>query len=185
MKNFDEGLMQIQYEVFGEDTKSLAKQYDTSPTMIDYIAEEKGWRRLPIAKSAQEWTDQPVGVVDDDLLAQVRHRMRILQTIKQNTLNPRYIAIESVMLSKLQTVIASIDETEPGAASRLKTAADTFASLRSGQQTPEEQAANSAGPKLVVNIMNQVPDGYKVSQHAQVQVLGASSDIDGGCRALS
>ena len=154
----DWGLVKLQYEIFGESVEDLAVQFDTSTRLIDYAIKNENWQRFPIATALSDWRNlDSIEELPPDLVDQVRDRMSILFTLKQSTLNPRYIAIETAILGKAQNIIQNLSPEHPNAAQVLKAIADVFTSLRDaagmvGKQQEEEQKG------VQVNIMTKVGD---------------------------
>jgi hypothetical protein len=178
----DINLIRIQYEVFGESEQKLAEQYNMTPLMIRYMAEEHGFKRLPVANpTPTDWTQQEAKDVEDHVLADVNKRLAILNTLKSQTLSPQYISIETAILSKMQSILQNMNIEDPLAASRLKTIAESFLSLRQGTVPSKEgAAAGEAGTKVVVNIMGQVPKDYQTAEYTQVRIANARDLVGPG-----
>lgn len=171
----DTTLLKIQYEIFGESEEALAQQFNLTPKMLKYIVDEKKFRRLPVVKSADEWMNGDFKDATDDVLDKVKQRLKVLQTLKQQTLNPAYVALETAVLTKLTEVVANISVTEPGAASRLQTVASTIAAMR--PEATEKAAEANSQPNFTVNIMGVVPHDYIPAEHAQIRINGQREAI--------
>jgi hypothetical protein len=170
-QQIDWGLVKIQYEIFGESKKSLAEQYGTTTRMIEYAAESGSWRRKQIAQAVQAWEDiDNIKELPPDLLDEVQSRMQILFTLKQSTLNPRYIAIEAAILGKTQQVIQNLNPEDPNAADILAAMAKVFTALR---ETAGITGRNSEekGKSITVKIMS------KVGNDRQEQVAAAGVEV--------
>ena len=158
----DWNLLRIQYELFGETIDSLADQYDTTPAMIQYAVDEKGWQITPLAKAVGEWKEyenleeMPLGLIEE-----VRDRMQILFTLKQSTLNPRYIAIETAILGKTQKVIESLNPEDVGAADILKNMTRIFVSLREAAGITGGRQEDQAPPPMQIQILTKVENGER------------------------
>jgi hypothetical protein len=170
-QQIDWGLLKIQYEIFGETTESLADQYNTTPRMIEYAVEEGKWQHKPIAKAIQAWEE--FGSIEElppDLLDEVQSRMQILFTLKQSTLNPRYIAIEAAILGKAQQVVRNLNPEDPNAADVLSSMAKVFTALR---ETAGITGSNSEdkGKSITVKILS------KVGNDRQEQVAATGVEV--------
>lgn len=155
----DWGLIKIQYELFGETAEELADQFEVSLPMIKYAIKEERWQQLPIANAIQDWKNlDDLQEMPADIVDQVRDRMSILFTLKQSTLNPRYIAIETALLGKAQTIIQNLQPDHPNAASILRSISDVFVALREATgMVDKAQQEDSGGVK--VNILTRVEGG--------------------------
>lgn len=171
MKQVDWGLLRIQYEIFGEEIDDLAEEYDTTPRMIEYAAEEGKWQRMPIAKAISEWQNiENLEEIPPDLMDQVRDRMQILFTLKQSTLNPKYIAIETAILGKAQQVIQNLSSDHPNAAQILKAMTDVFTSLREATGAGGSRGEETQDNSIKVQILQRVGPGGPADPSAAVQV---------------
>ena len=157
MKNIDWSLLRLQYELFGETVESLAEQYDTTPAMIQYAVDEKGWQITPLAQAVGKWKTIPdLKDVPPGLLDEVRDRMDILFTLKQSTLNPRYIAIETAILGKAHQVVESLNPEDVSAASVLKSMTDIFVSLREAVGMGGRKREEVGSGPMQIQILTQV-----------------------------
>ena len=173
MKPIDWGLVKLQYEIFGETVQDIATEYDTTPRFIQHAIDNEGWKRLPVADALRDWTNiESVEDIPPDMVDQVRDRMNILFTLKQSSLNPRYIAIEAAILGKAQGVIQNLDPDHPNAESVLKAISEVFTSLRdvAGPGGRNAQAEESKG--ITVQVMTRSQSDKKIEQGVKVDVQG-------------
>ena len=146
----DIAAIQVQYEVLGETDDAICEQFQISKSLLEYMVEQKGWKRLPL---------QETGVValTDTVLEDVNARLRAIQYLKQKTLNPRYIALEAILLSKLQNSILAIPQDDPLAIAKLKEATGVFTALRAIQPGANAKGgSDESKPSLTVVIQNKV-----------------------------
>lgn len=161
------------YEVFDEDFESIAEAYDTTPRMIQYRAEEQGWSK-------------PINVVDkpqldgsEEALEAVNERLATLQTIKQSALAPKYIALESQIISKTLEIIQMITAEDPAAAAKLKEASSILRTLReqNGMTVQSQNGQNGQGGNtLKIAILTAV--GHKNTADAgsyEIEIQGGQS----------
>lgn len=178
--NLDISMLRVMYEVFCESPQEIAQQLGVSKTIVEYAIEENGFTQTKLAKSAQEWKNAELKDTPEDMLTDIRRRLKAVHALKQSALDPKYIRIEVALLTKLQGIVENIQENEPGAAGRLRDVAATYASLRE-KSAPAElgQPEQTPGGGLTINIMGVVDKGYVPAEHAQVKIMG------GGVQALS
>lgn len=182
MTGIDWGLIKVQYEIFGEDIRTLADENQISPSLIHYAAEEGDWQKVPLAEATRDWRDlDQLDAAGDQLIDEVTKRMRIMRTIKQSALSPQYIALETALLGKAMDLIKTIDPASPGAAGQLKTVSDMIVSLQEKNNgsvaiQPSGGAEGSGG--ITVQIMSQVgADGAKAVAGAQVKIAEAVQPV--------
>lgn len=177
MIQIDWSLVQLQYEVFGESFDEIAKAYDTTPRMIEYAAEKRGWKRLPVAEAVQNWTDlDKLEDVSDELIDEVQKRMKIMRTIKESALAPRYMAVETAILGKALELLQNLDSTDPHATIKLKAVAEVLKSLKdqNGMTVQSAQNEQNAAPSFKINILNHV------SKEPESKIRVEHTKIDGG-----
>ena len=173
MSLVDWGLIQIQYETLGSTVEQLSEQFDISEAMIRYAIEEKSWKQMPICAAVQDWRNvEQVQDIGEELITEVQDRMRIMQTVKQSTLGPKYIALETAILGKGLEVIRGIHPDNPNAANQLKAITDVLQSLAGGKSSGGVNGGNSeAKPSLTVKVMSQVgPECGEAKVAAQVEI---------------
>lgn len=164
MLNIDWGLLQLQYEMFHATADELAEEYGTTPRMIDYYAQERGWVRSPLAVVAQDYSK--VDPSDkDSISSSIQENTRLLHSLKQSTLNPRYVALEAAILGKCLALVKNLETDNPLTATALKSVSDILKSLKevqSGKSGAESQERE--GFKLIV--MNQIGTKSEDSREA-------------------
>jgi hypothetical protein len=153
--------------------------------MIEYAAEQHAWKRLPIATALNEWKElDSLEDLPPDLMDQVKDRMQILFTLKQSSLNPRYIAIEAALLGKAQLVIETISADHPNAAAVLKSMADLFVSLRetaTNITSGKDAKDDGKGRTLTVQIAQNVQPTLEVGECSPTpQISGVQVQIAEG-----
>lgn len=176
MHNIDWSLVQLQYEIFGASFDDLANEYDTTPNMIKYAAEQRGWKIMPVAKACRDWTGiEELENVSDEILDEVNKRMKIMRTIKSTALGPRYIALEAAILGKSLELMQNLTSEDPAASSKLKTVSEILKTLREQNGTiASSQQANDSNQTKVL-IMNKVGGDPALSdgpQNTQVVISG-------------
>ena len=178
MTNIDWSSIRLQWEVFGEDAKTLAEEYGISPKMVEYAAEENGWSRFPIAETIHAWKGiSDPAEINEDLLTDVNTRLKVLQTIRQSVLSPKYIALESAILSRALEIIKTVDPKNETSVDRLKVISEIFKQLMemtgAGPRSKTEEDEDSGG--LSVKILNFVGDKKQYSQEPiEVNIQGQS-----------
>ena len=175
MKNLDWGLLKIQYEIFGETIDSLAEEYDTTPRMIQFAVDEGGWEKKPLANAITEWQNMDnLEAIPPDLIDQVKDRMQILFTLKQSALNPRYIAIETALLGKVQQVVQNLSPDNENAAEILKSIANVFIAMK-GVVGLGERADDKMDNSIKVQVLQRIDR----QGTAGVEQSGVQVEIDG------
>lgn len=157
MKALNLPLLQVQYEILGEDLESLAKQHDCSVAFLEMAIKKRGWVRHPIAQTQ----DSALITVEtsklEEQIAAMEQRLNAAHVLRQGVLDPQYIQIEAAITAKTLEVINSIQAEDHSAAARLRIISKILASLRPTKAMIESQknnAKSSEGIKLV--IMNRV-----------------------------
>lgn len=184
----DISMLRVMYEVFCESPQEIAEQLGVSRVLVEYAIEENGFVQTKLAKSVKEWRNVELKDTPDDMLVDVRRRLKAIHALKQSALDPKYLTIEVALLTKLQSIVENIDSSEPGAAGRLRDVAATYASLREKSAPAElgqpEQTPGQGG--LTINIMGVVGNDYAPAEHAQVKIMtGVNGNMGGGVQALS
>lgn len=173
MKTIDWTVARMLYEVFGETFEAIAECYEATPRMISYAAEQQNWERLPNV------VDSPrvKGNEDEAVLDEIQDRLKMLQTVKSSALSPRYIALESAILTKAIEMVNSITQEDVAMAAKLKEAAAILRTLREQNGTSQnaQNGANNGNGSTRVVILNAV--GHKSS----VEQDGYEIVIDGRC----
>ena len=172
MSLVDWGLIRVQYETLGCTVAQLADEFQVSESMIRYAIEEEDWKPLPICAAAQDWRDvEQVQDIGEELLTEVQDRLRIIRTVKQSTLSPKYIALETAILGKGLEVIRSIHPENPQAASQLKQITEVLQSLTGGKSAGVAGGAESEKKAVTVKIMSQAgPNVGQTAVAAQVEI---------------
>lgn len=158
MINVDWGLLKLQYEFFGVTVEELAEEYDTTPRMIEYAIEEQNWKRSDLAIACQDYNG--VTSVKASLLDEINNRTKLMHSLKQSALNPRYIALETALLGKCLDLLKNTPTDDPASVIPLKTISEIFKSLKEqnyGVLKPEDKKSEA----LQINIMNKVGGGAK------------------------
>ena len=168
MKTIDWNLLKIQYEVFGVSFDDLAHQYGTSIAALEYAAEERGWKRLPVAAGMNQWQEQPENITDE-ILDGVRHRLKLLDTIKQSTFSPQYVALEAAILGKLESLVSALDTSLPTASTQLKGVAEVMGMLRERSSAQLVGEDGKEGKGVTVKILTQVGDGRGPTSAIQIE----------------
>ncbi len=163
MKTLDWGLIKLQWELFGATAKELSEQYGVNPNIVTYAAEENKWKRLPIAKAVQDWTDTTdIKQIDDTLLEEIHTRLKVLHTIRESVLSPKYIAVEASILSKATELLQNLETPD-----QLKAISEVFKHLsdRSGHSISKAQEENQKGG-ITLKILNHVGSKEQFTQQA-------------------
>lgn len=153
MINIDWGLVKLQYELFGATEADLATEYDTTERMVKYVAEEQGWCRASLALTRQEYDPSDNKEI---LQQQIEENLQLLSTIRSNTLNPRYIALEASLLNKSLDLLKNMPTDDPSQTAVLKVVAEVLKSLKenSGGNFNNNKQSEQKGVKIL--IQNQV-----------------------------
>lgn len=116
MQDVDWDLVQFKYEALGYAEADLAKELNVPETIIRYAASERKWKRLPLEE---------------------------LQERKTEFLLPRYIALETTLLSKTLAAASRLELDKPTTASALKTLVCVLKDLIASnpEMAPEEKEA--------------------------------------------
>jgi len=135
--------LQLEYEIMGREVEEIARSHNLSPRMLEYTIKEQGWQRLPIAETLSTWKhgENPT----DDLLNQVSSNMRLIKTLQESELAPEIMVVKQALLSKCQTMIASVEEP-----SALKTLAETLKLLE-----PQVEITEGQDEGLKIMVVNQ------------------------------
>lgn len=180
MKTLDWGLIKLQWELFGATAKDISDLYGVNPNIVTYAAEENGWKRLPIAKAVQEWTDtEDIKQIDDTLLDEVQTRLKVLHTIRESVLSPKYITVEAAILSKVTDVLQQMDTSDISAAGPLKMIADVFKILSDKNQHSilgDPTEGQKGG--ITLKILNHVGNKEQFTQQA-IEVKVNPQQVDG------
>lgn len=168
----DWDLVRVQYELFGEDPTVIAEENDVSLSMVEYAIEDGGWERLPMSSVSSDIKDlTSLEEVTDDLLDAIKQKMSLHQVVKLSAFNPKYTALEAVILSKATEIAKSLNPDQPGAAQQLKTLTEVISSLQSKNQVALPSAQeDGTGSRLVVQIMNKVSPVEQRSQVTEIEV---------------
>lgn len=174
MLNIDWGLLQLQYELFGATEEELAEEYDTTTRMIKYAAEERNWKRAPLALACQDYSQlDTVENISDTLLDEVQKRMVVMRSLKQSALGPRYIALETALLGKCQDMLKQLQPDDPNNATLLRTVAEVFKSL-SERNYGKAKEAEEQTKGLTINIKNKIDSTEESNKHVTVEVDGTA-----------
>lgn len=179
----DWATVRLQYEMFGASLGELAEQYCLSLSMLEYAREEGKWKRIKIAAAAQEdWHDiEKLTEVGDGLIDEVQERLRIVQTVKEAALSPRYIMLETSILSKAREVLASIHPEAPNAGAQLKTITEVLSNMREQNEalrpTLRENGSQGGGNSLKIQILGRVNEDGTPQIGAQVEISRFDSGI--------
>jgi hypothetical protein len=165
-------IIRMQYEVFGEDIQTLADTYNVSEKLIEYTAEKQGWNVIPATNQPpKQWADNPN--VEDEVLDEVNQRLRVIQTLRSQAINPQLIAMESALMTKAMEMIQSIDDQDVNASSKLKIASEILKTLR--EQNPTTQHQNDkngdSGTGVRVYVLGAVgSDGQPAAGQVAVEI---------------
>lgn len=172
MSLVDWGLIRVQFETLGCSVEQLAEEFGISKSMIQYAIEEENWKQLPICSAVQDWRDvDQVQDIGEELISEVQDRMRIMRTVKQSALSPKYIALETAILGKGLEVIRGIHPESPNAASQLKQITDVLQSLTGSKSAGVNGPTQSEKQSLTVKVMSHVgPDNTTQAVAAQVEI---------------
>jgi len=148
MVGVDLALIQLQYEIFHEKVEDLALEYDTTPRMIEFQAESRGWKRSLLTPLTTEIDHTS----KESLEASISENTSLLKTIKQAALNPKYIALETAILGKCLTLVKNLQADDPTTAGALKAISEIFKSLKETTQgkVEAEQASESKGFQVII-----------------------------------
>ena len=178
----DWDLVQLQYEVLHEAPNDIAEAYGVSVDVIMYAIESRGWDQKPYSESVGSWHD--VATLENktpDIVEALVNKATITQLLKIQNFNSRYVRLESLAISKLQSLITSIDETLPTATDQLKTAVQTLAALKEVSERRITGGTASADDELVqdknvfnINVLSnseRLADGDKPAVQVQAAKL--------------
>ena len=185
--NVDWATVRLQFELYGVSLADLAEQYCISMPMLEYAAEEGGWKRIKVAKAAQQdWHDvEQLQEVGDGLIDDVKQRIRVLQTVKESALSPRYIMLETAILSKAREVIHNIHPDAPLAGQQLKQVSEVLEKLRSQNEalrpTPQDNGSQAGGNSLKIQILGRVNQDGTPELGAQVEIHHRAEEIGLDC----
>lgn len=179
----DWATIRLQYEMFGAELPDLADEYDVSLTALEYAAEEQRWHRVQVAEAArQDWRDlDQLKDVGEGLIDDVQKRIRILQTVKESALSPRYIMLETAILGKARDIITAIRPDAPLAGQQLKQVSEVLEKMRSQNEalrpTPQDNGSGGGGGALRIQIIGRVnPDGTP-QIGAQVEIAHRADNL--------
>lgn len=166
----DWNLLQYLYEVYGASKEDLAAENGTTVRMVNYVAEERGWKRSKLAETARDWKDHEV--LDEDILTEVKSKMNAMSLLNQHGLNPKLQSLEVHLINKAIDVTQSIDPDSPIAADAVQKMSVLLEKLKS--TNPAIQAClnsnkNSAnGESNTIKI--QVITGFTEKSHDVIEV---------------
>jgi hypothetical protein len=122
-------LIKFQYEILGSSVEDLAAEHEVSATVLEYNA--KSWKRIPLAEQkALDIKDlTSLDSITKEVVQHVREQARASSLLKQKFLGPKYIALEAMLLTKANLVLASLDPKEKGAANSIKTISSVLKEL--------------------------------------------------------
>ena len=114
-------LIRFQYEVLGTSLTQLAQEHGLGLPMLEFAAKE--WKPIPLAQQkALQFPDiSSLEEISKEMVNKVREHTRIHSVLKQKFLGPKYIALEVLLLSKAQQVLAEMDVKDKQAANSLRT----------------------------------------------------------------
>lgn len=139
--------IRLQYELLDQSVEDLAEENNIPVSRIKYAIEQEKWTRTPIADAVNDWsTIKGLDLLSDEALGDIQNRIHILNLLKTQALNPRYIALEAALLSKATELINTIDSSQPTAPAQLKSLAEIFETLVGKRQaTPAPGSAEEPG----------------------------------------
>jgi hypothetical protein len=144
-------LIKFQYEILGTSLEDLAVEHEVSPTVLKYNA--ASWKRIPLAEQKLlDFKDlSSVESITKEVVQHVRDQARASSLLKQKFLGPKYIALEALLLTKANAVLASLDPKEKGAANSIKTISSVLKELLEqnyllSAEAEKEELGESAAP---------------------------------------
>lgn len=156
MKTTDWNLIKVQYELFGYSTEELAEEYNVPVRMVELAAEDHNWKRLPVADKVHNWKD--LKTIDESTLDDISYRLKLLQTLKESALGPKYIILETAILNRAIEIMQNLNPQAESATDKLKMVSEILQNLQ-GKRIREADAANGNGSGGVkVSILNYVGD---------------------------
>ena len=158
--NVDWATVRLQYELYGATLDVLSEQYDIPISVLEYAVDEEGWKQIKVAKAArQDWHDvDQLQEVGDGLIDDVKARLRIMQTVKESALSPRYIMLETAILSKARDIINNIHPEAPLAGQLLKQVSEVIEKMRAQNDAlrPTPVDNGSGGGNVNIQILGRV-----------------------------
>ncbi len=172
--NIDWDTIRIQYEIFHESVDVLAQENGTTPAMIEYAVQEKGWSRAPMKGMLHDVRDvSTLEQVTDDVIASVAERVSTINVLKNAAMNPRYIALETAIINKAKEIVSALMPQAPTAGDQLKKVTEVLDKLRDRAQ-PATSTGSGSDDRVVVQIMNNI-DLQQQEPKPAIEVHGSSA----------
>jgi hypothetical protein len=111
-----EELVRFEYEVLGLTFEELASRHGHSAEVFKAMAIEEGWQRkvneipVPTVASLGELADQ-LGLVN-------QQRLSLIEGHRQLALQPLYVKVEQLLLTKAAEILEALPVTDPHTASQ-------------------------------------------------------------------
>lgn len=108
MQEVDWDLAKFKYEVLGFSFEDLAAELSIPVTIVQFASKDKGWDRSSLVGSSS-------------ILEEIKKKNSAANVLKQQFLGPKYIALETTLLSKALELATQLDTQKPQAVTALKT----------------------------------------------------------------
>ena len=141
-------LVKSQYELLNHSVEDIARDNNISTTVVEYAIRNKGWQRLNMSDALHKLEHSPDemdGLIDS------------LALLKEASLLPQYIAVESAMLAKLEQMVNSAPLGLPAGADIIAKCEKVFSSLAGSQgmlSRVRNKQADEDGGGVKIQIMN-------------------------------
>lgn len=176
--NVDWDAIKVQYEIFHEDVRLLAAENKVNPALIEYAVQERGWKRAPMKGIMHEVKDlNNLEELTDEILGAAGDRLTTINMLKAVSMNPKYIALETAIITKALAVVESLMVQAPTAGDQLKKIADVLLSLKQNS-IPSANVAGKNGKddgRVIVQIMNTVDLIQSEKEPVPVVQIGPSA----------
>lgn len=121
-------LVRMHYEVLGETVQELAKSHNISSNLINAALKSEQWERHPIVKSVKHWTKSnrdEEGFQDD-----IKSKADIMALLRAANRSPDLFRVESILLSKIESICGEIKDDDPDASRQMKNLVECIKELQ-------------------------------------------------------
>lgn len=145
----------VQYELLNHPVEQIALDNNLPVTVINYAVEHKGWKRRPIGKALLDIETDEDAVLD---------KVTALSILKDATLLPGYIALETAIIQKAMEMVKDLPPELPSSGDVLQKIEKVFTSLAGSQSLfarvkAAKEGSSGSDNRLQVVIQNKFENG--------------------------
>lgn len=150
--------VKMQYEIYHEEVNVLAQENDISMEMLNYAIESQEWKRIPMKGLMHSVKDvSNLESCSEDVMDSIQERLGIVNVLKSATMNPKYIALETAILTKAKEIVKGIAAQGVNAGDQLKKISEVLEKLRLSSVPAALRGEEGHGNdnRITVQILNQ------------------------------